>query len=195
MPVLRQGEAGYSRKGSRPAQASYYYSRPHLAVQGELTLDRRTLQVTGEAWLDHEWSSQYLADEAAGWDWTGINLADGGALMAFRIRRRDGAVLWSGGALRDSRGTVVTLSPQEIAFEPLRRWRSPRTDVEYPVAMRVRAGRLRLELQPLMDDQELDSRASTGAVYWEGAVTAAQDGRTIGRGYLELTGYFGELSF
>ena len=81
------------------------------------------------------------------------------------------------------------MSPNEIEFEPRGQWRSPRTGIRYPVAMRVRAGELAIELEPLMDDQELDSRASTGIIYWEGAVRARVNGKEIGRGYLELTGY------
>jgi predicted secreted hydrolase len=88
---------------------------------------------------------------------------------------------------------VRTLAPLVVQFQPLRHWRSPHTGVEYPVAMRVRAGDLVLDLQPLMDDQELDSRASTGAIYWEGAVEASSAGRVLGRGYLELTGYAAPL--
>jgi predicted secreted hydrolase len=83
----------------------------------------------------------------------------------------------------------VVFRPDEIRFEPGRRWRSPRTGVEYPVEWRVRAGPLALRLAPLMDDQELDSRASPGIVYWEGAVSVSVAGRPAGRGYLELTGY------
>lgn len=168
--VLLQGEAGYSRKGPRRGQASYYYSRPQLAARG--TLDGEP--VRGSAWLDHEWSSQYLAPEASGWDWCGINLHDGGALMAFRIRAKAGGVYYA---------------PPGVAFTPLRTWRSPRTGVTYPVAMRVLAGGAEYELEPLMDDQELDARASTGNLYWEGAVRAKRAGREVGRGYLELTGY------
>jgi predicted secreted hydrolase len=55
--------------------------------------------------------------------------------------------------------------------------------------MKVDAGGMSLELKPLIDDQELDSRASTGTIYWEGAVRAFSAGREAGRGYLELTGY------
>jgi predicted secreted hydrolase len=40
-----------------------------------------------------------------------------------------------------------------------------------------------------MDDQELDARATTGTLYWEGAVRVAGSDGTKGRGYLELTGY------
>lgn len=192
--LLLQGERGYSRKGPLAAQASYYYSQPRLKVSG--TLERRSLQETvhGTAWLDHEWSSTLLADEAVGWDWLGLNLEDGGALMAFQIRDKAGRKFWGGGTLRGSDGRVQVLASEEVNFMPARHWRSPRTGTSYPVAMRLNAGALTLELVPLMDDQELDSRASTGAVYWEGAVTALRGGKAVGRGYLELTGYFQRLN-
>jgi predicted secreted hydrolase len=167
---LLQGEAGYSRKGPRPEQASYYYSRPHLSASGSL----EGAPVRGAAWLDHEWSSEFLAPQAAGWDWCGINLEGGRSLMAFRIRDKTGGVFYA---------------PPGVAFTPLRSWRSPRTGIEYPVAMRVASAEGAYVLEPLMDDQELDARASTGAIYWEGAVRAMRDGREAGRGYLELTGY------
>jgi predicted secreted hydrolase len=192
--VMLQGEAGVSRKGPRPREASYYYSQPQMPVHGEIVQAGARVQVSGKAWLDHEWSSSYLAPEAAGWDWTGINLADGGALMLFRMRARDGGaaggVYYAGGTLRSADGRLRRFRPQEIRFEPLRSWRSPRTGVEYPVAMRVVAGELEWRLEPLMDDQELDARASTGTIYWEGAVRAFSNDAEAGRGYLELTGYW-----
>ncbi len=186
---LLQGERGVSRKGPRPGQASGYYSVPQLAVAGTITLGGTARAVTGTAWLDHEWSSAYLAPEAAGWDWIGMNLDDGGALMAFRIRAQDGGAFWAGGTLRDASGRVRRFDPGEIAFVPRRAWRSPRTGIEYAVAFDVRAGDLAFAVEPLMDDQELDARASVGTVYWEGAVRASASGRPLGRGYLELTGY------
>jgi predicted secreted hydrolase len=186
---LLQGDAGVSRKGPQPAQASHYYSRPHLALDGTITQGRVATAVTGRAWLDHEWSSEYLAPGARGWDWIGINLDDGAALMAFRIRGDGDRVVWAGGALRAADGRVTALGPDDVRFEPLRRWTSPRTGLSFPVAMRVSAGTLTIELEPLFDDQELDARASVGTVYWEGAVQASGGGRRVGRGYLELTGY------
>jgi len=168
---LLQGEAGFSRKGHRRDEASYYYSRPQLSASG--TLDGQP--VGGSAWLDHEWSSQYLAPEAAGWDWCGINLADGESLTAFRMRDRQGGTHYA---------------PRGVSFTPLKTWRSPRTGAEYPVAMRVEAQGQAWDLEPLMQDQELDARSTTGTVYWEGAVRALQAGREVGRGYLELTGYW-----
>ena len=189
-PLLLQGHGGFSRKGPRPGQASHYYSRPQLAVSGTIRAGSRALSVTGTAWLDHEWSSEIMAEEAAGWDWIGINLDDGGALMAFRMRAKGGGVLWAAGTLREASGRTRTFAPAEVSFVPLRRWRSPRTGVEYPVAMRVRAGEIQLQLEPMMDDQELDARATTGTIYWEGAVRVLRDGERVGRGYLELTGYW-----
>ncbi len=192
-PVLAQGEGGVSRKGPLPAQASFYYSLPHLAVSGRVVRGGKTVAVTGSAWLDHEWSSDYLAPQAAGWDWTGVNFTDGSALMLFRIRGKNGDIYWAGGTLRRADGTRRVFNPSEVAFTPLRQWKSAANGTNYPVAMRIRAGELEFELEPLMDDQELDSRASTGTIYWEGAVRAKREGRELGRGYLELTGYWKPL--
>ncbi len=188
-PPMLNGEAGFSRKGREPGSASYYYSLPHLAVSGEVQRDGRRVAVTGSAWLDQEWSTALLDREATGWDWIGINLDDGGALMAFRLRDASGGSHWAAGTWRRPDGTLATFGPGEVEFIPGRRWRSPRTGIEFPVEWRVRAGALELDLLPLMDDQESDSRYTTGAVYWEGAVRARTGGREVGRGYLELTGY------
>jgi len=187
-PPLLEGDAGFSRKGPDLRQSSAYYSEPQLQVSGRILADT-TLAVTGTAWLDHEWSSEVLAPGAVGWDWAGINLADGGALMAFRIRDRGGGTLWAGGSLRAADGSVKRFEPHEIRFEPQRPWRSPRTGIDYPVAMRLDTALASYALEPLQDDQELDARPSTGALYWEGAVRVTQSGREVGCGYLELTGY------
>jgi predicted secreted hydrolase len=165
--LVLQGDAGFSRKGHRPEEASYYYSRPQLDVAGKVN----GAEVTGTAWLDHEWSSAYMAPEAAGWDWAGINFLNGASLMGFRMRDKNGGTHYA---------------PPGISMKPLRVWKSPRTGVEYPVSMQLND----LRLEPLMDDQELDSRLSTGTIYWEGAVRAFQNNNQIGRGYLELTGYW-----
>lgn len=190
-PLLLQGEAGFSRKGPKPEQASYYYSQPQLRVDAELTREGRALRAGGIAWLDHEWSSTLLDPDAAGWDWVGMNLADGAALAAFQIRHKDGGLrIHAYGALRAAGSArVQVFAPDEVSFEPLARWTSPRTRASYPVAQRIAIGARTFETRPLLDDQELDSRASVGAVYWEGASTLLEAGRAVGRGYLEMTGY------
>ena len=167
------------------AQASYYYSEPQLAVTG--TTSRGA--VTGHAWLDHEWSSEALDPQAAGWDWVGLNLDDGSALMAFQIRGKQGGKLWAHATLRDAAGRVTRFAPGDVVFTPRAHWRSPRTNAEYPVATELRTGQAAWQIKPMQDDQELDSRRSTGAVYWEGAVTVERDGKRAGQGYLEMTGY------
>jgi len=186
--AMPNGDSGFSRKGPGPAAASYYYSLPHLRVAGSIARQGSPERVTGEAWLDHEWSSEYLDPEAAGWDWIGINLDDGGALMAFRIRGTDGRTRWAGGTIRDG-GRVQVLAPADVEFRAGRHWTSPRTGISYPVEWSVRAGAREFDLEPLLDDQENDTRLSTGAIYWEGAVRTYEQGRPAGRGYLELTGY------
>jgi predicted secreted hydrolase len=192
--VLLNGEAGISRKGPTELAASYYYSLPHLRVAGSIDRQGSRTTVTGEAWLDHEWSSEYLDPQAVGWDWIGVNLTDGAALMAFRIRDGRGEQRWAGGTLRGSDGHVQILKPADIEFHPGRRWTSPRTNITYPVQWRVRAGSREFELDPLLDDQENDTRLSTGAIYWEGAVRVLEQRRLVGRGYLELTGYGQKLT-
>ena len=194
-PPLLQGDRGYSRKGPDAAQASHYYSLPHLRVSGEVVIDGKRRNVTGAGWFDHEWSSDVMDDQARGWDWLGVNLDDGGALMAFRMRGPDGGARWAAATLRAADGSVQTFAPTEVAWMPLRRWRSPRTGAEYPVAWRVRVGDREFEVEPLMDDAELDSRSSTGTIYWEGPVRLrAAGGGPAGSGYLELTGYAGRLA-
>jgi predicted secreted hydrolase len=187
--VLLNGDSGVSRKGPSPQAASHYYSLPHLRVAGAISRQGSADRVTGDAWLDHEWSSEYLDSEAVGWDWIGINLDDGAALMAFRIRGTRGEQRWAGGTLRGGDGHVQILRPDDVEFRAGRQWISPRTRISYPVQWHVRAGDREFDLEPLLDDQENDTRLSTGAIYWEGAVRAYQQRRIVGHGYLELTGY------
>lgn len=186
--VLLQGEGGFSRKGPSPNQASHYYSLPQLKVSGVVTRNGKPVRVTGSAWLDREWSSTLLDPKAVGWDWVGLNLDDGSALMAFQVRDAGGKALWAGGSLRTREGVLTRFDPEDVAFSAGRRWRSPRTGASYPVertvSVKTRGGVRSWSLKPLFDDQELDSRASGGPIYWEGAVRTQG-----GRGYLELTGY------
>jgi predicted secreted hydrolase len=194
-PPVLQGEAGFSRKGPKAEQASYYYSRPWLQAQGELAWSdgerggrRTTLRdVRGQAWFDHEWSSELLDPAAQGWDWVGIHFDDGSSLMAFQVRQADGTAMWRYVNWVDSE--QKSLGASLVTFKALRRWRSPRSGASWPVAQRLTVNGRVLEVHPLLDDQELDTRGSTGVTYWEGAVTVIEAGRVVGRGYLELTGY------
>jgi len=193
-PVLLQGRQGLSRKGPEAAQASYYYSEPQLTVGGRLTLQGQAFEVNGKAWMDHEWSEALMHPDAVGWDWIGMNLDDGSALTAFRLRRKDGSTLWDGGSFRSAKGELYIASRGETEFSPQRRWTSPASNASYPVEWLVRTPADIYTVRAVIDDQELDSRRSTGAIYWEGlAELIDSKGRRVGRGYLEMTGYASRL--
>lgn len=202
LPVLR-GNAGLSAKGPSKEQASHYYSRPHLNVVASLGLSKDLLgrvrqqgigdlaaeqSLTGQAWLDHEWSSSLLMEGAVGWDWLGLHLDSGESWMLFRIRDGQGQALFSEVDLRDRlhqrRGGI-----RNARWEVIRVWQSPHSGARYPVAIRLHLGDESVLIEPMMDDQEIDARASTGGFYWEGAVRVIRDAKEVGRGYLELTGY------
>ncbi|MDP1691317.1 MAG: lipocalin-like domain-containing protein [Burkholderiaceae bacterium] len=194
-PLLLQGDAGFSRKGPDRVNASHYYSQPQLAVSGELRHAGRTRPVRGRAWLDHEWSESLMPDGAVGWDWIGINLADGSALTAFALRRADRSAVWTGGSHRARNGSVQAFAADAVRFEPLAHWTSPATRARYPVRWRVHTPAGTFDIRALLEAQELDSRTSTGAVYWEGLAELrnAHGGPRLGLGYLEMTGYASAL--
>ncbi len=190
-PVLLQGDKGLSRKGPEAGQASYYYSQPQLAVSGRIELRGQRLDTTaGKAWMDHEWSDDLLHQEAMGWDWIGMNLDDGSALTAFQLRRADGTPLWDGGSFRAGNGATYIAGKGETQFAARRHWTSPLSGAKYPVEWLVRTPADFYTVRAVLDNQELDSRASTGAIYWEGLSDLIDgNGRRVGRGYLEMTGY------
>ena len=192
-PVLLQGQQGLSRKGPTQDQASYYYSQPQLSVAGSITVGKQRLQAVpgkGRAWMDHEWSETLMHPEVVGWDWIGMNLHDGSALTAFRLRRADGSAVWAGGSLRAPGQTTRVFDAAQVAFTPERFWTSAASGVRYPVQWRVQTPAGVFQVRALLDSQELDSSSSTGAIYWEGLSDLLNPaGETVGRGYLELTGY------
>ncbi|QNP50437.1 lipocalin-like domain-containing protein [Diaphorobacter aerolatus] len=202
-PLLLQGAQGLSRKGPDADQASYYYSVPQLSVGGDIVVGgvrhridaRHDDPRINRAWMDHEWSEALMHPEAVGWDWIGMNLFDGSALTAFRLRRADGSALWAGGSWRGpDAGTPRSFGASEVRFEPQRHWQSPRDKARYPVEWQVATPVGRFKVSALLDDQELDSTGSTGAVYWEGLCDLLDGaGQRVGRGYLEMTGYAGGI--
>jgi predicted secreted hydrolase len=189
-PVLLQGRAGLSRKGPQQQQASYYYSMPQLDARGAITLQGRRFDAKGKAWLDHEWSEELMHADAVGWDWIGMNLDDGSALTAFRLRKQDGTALWDGGSFRSAKGDLFGFNRGEVDFSPQRSWTSPVSKAVYPVEWIVRTPADFYTVKAVIDNQELDSRSSTGAIYWEGLSDLFDsNGKRVGRGYLEMTGY------
>ncbi len=194
-PPALHGDSGLSRKGMGEGEASYYVSITRLAAVGTVRMDGRDIPVTGEAWMDHEFTTGELNPQLVGWDWFGLQLDDQSDLMLYRLRRADGLPdSASSGSLVDEQGSVTPLTRSETEVEITRRWHSPKSGADYPAGWRIRvpgAG-LELEVSSLLDDQELSTPGSTGVTYWEGAVRVRGTRRGVpigGRGYVELTGY------
>lgn len=194
-PKTLFGENGYSQKGDATGAASYYITFTRLSADGALERpDGGTVNLSGQAWMDHEYSSSQLTENQIGWNWTSLILEDGTELMAYVMRRSDGQVD------PHSRLTLISPSGQKTewsrnAFEwtPTRFWESPQSGARYPVAYEIswpsEAGTRSIEVRPYLDDQELTGKIGA-FVYWEGASQAFDEaGKPIGSGYTELTGY------
>jgi predicted secreted hydrolase len=190
-PMVLQGDRGLSRKGPEPGNASLYYSFTRMPALGTVRVGGETLEVSGEAWMDREWSTSALSEGMTGWDWFAVQLDDGQELVIYLLRRRDGTIdPFSAGTLVAADGSTRPLQTAEVRIETLAHWTSPHSGVRYPARWRlsVPSAELRLEIEPRLADQEL----RVGTRYWEGAVEVrgSSGGRAIGgQGYVELVGY------
>ncbi len=188
--VLHEGDGIIS---FGPAGTSYYYSRTRMSVQGTIEDHGKRLPVTGQAWMDHQWGN-FISVAGGGWDWYSIQLEDGADLTVSEVRNLEGEVLLEYGTYVEPNGSASNLDTEQVDTKVTARWRSPKTGAVYPSGWRmiIRDRELDLTLTPVLPDQELDTRKSTGVAYWEGAVEVAgtSDGKPIrGKGYVELTGY------
>jgi predicted secreted hydrolase len=189
-PLVFQGAGGFSRKGKSDGAASHYYSFTRLATEGEIVLGSERFEVEGESWMDKEFSSSQLAENQVGWDWFSLRLDDGRELMLYLMRDSNGAVDYANGTLVDAQGGVSYLDRSAFEVEVLEHWTSPKTSARYPSKWRIRAAGLDLRVSTAVEDQENRSRLPRGVFYWEGAVRVeAVDGRPLGRGFVEMTGY------
>lgn len=181
-PFVKHGEQGFSRKLRDSNQASYYYSQPHIQVSGELQLPSGIVQVTGNAWFDHEWSSQYLTPLAQGWDWFSIHFDDGAKLMLFNMRHQQAEDYWSGTLVTKS-GKVIPLAESEIRAKVIKR-------------TKVEQGLLPLNWSIQLPKQQIDIQiAPMQTKQWNPGIFSYYEGGTVisgshsGVGFIELTGY------
>jgi predicted secreted hydrolase len=200
-PPVIHGKAGISKKGEGLGQASYYVSYTDLETRGWLQIPGQSsrVEVKGVSWFDHEFGSNQLTPDQAGWDWLGLHLSDGRELMLYLIRRTDGSVEpASSGTVVDPTGAHRHLALSQIRITVLDHWRSVKSGAYYPSRWRIiiPTEGIELEVRPVLADQELLTPETTGVTYWEGAV----EGRGLARnrdvtctGYVELTGYGGKL--
>lgn len=198
-PFVINGENGVSQKAVGAGHASHYVSFPRLTVAGNID----SHQVTGTAWMDHEWFTEQLAPEQVGWDWFSVQLENNTELMLFELRRKDGSIEpYSSGTFIDAHGAAHHLRKADFTLQALSYWG------KYPVSWRIRVPSLNVDLteKPVLENQLLRAKEG-GTTYWEGAVdysgtqsaqaggSVARDQKIHGVGYLELTGYEGQVRF
>ena len=192
--IVLQGVEGLSHKGKN--EASYYYSAPRLRTKGTIVVAGQTKEVSGWSWLDREWSTSVLGEHLQGWDWFSLQMDDGSNLMVFQLRRKDGERdPFDHGLLVRGDGTQL-LHGKDYTLQPTRYWRDTQ-GISWPVAwmltlfagqqdeIEVNALPTTYLIEAMVDDQLMD----VGIVYWEGIVAITRGGKSVGRGYMELTGY------
>ncbi len=192
-PPALQGDNGLSPKSEEIGNASYYYSLSRMLGSGSLRVGGETFAVAGNAWMDHEFSTSALAENAQGWDWFGLIFDDNSELMVGQIRLMDGGIEPAfGGLLIHPDGGTRKVGADDISINPTATWRSPHSGAEYPARWEIHIladDGFRIDLTPMLADQELHG---AGIVYWEGAVRVSGD--KSGYGYAELTGYVGSMA-
>lgn len=195
-PPVIHGRDGISRKAEGTSHASHYYSLTRLETSGRVRVRTENFVVSGESWFDHEWATNQLAPEQAGWNWLSAQFEDGTELMLYQMRLKNGAIdPISSGTFVHKDGTSVSLTSADFQMIPESFWKSPITGANYPIGWRitVRTEQLDFRVDPVMANQEL---VFSPLIYWEGAfdLTGTRATKPIrGRGYLELTGYAGSL--
>ena len=201
-PPVIHGENGISQKAAGPGHASHYISFTRLITSGIIQLSGKTYSVAGTSWMDHEFFTQQLAQDQAGWDWLSLQLNDNTELMLYRMRKKDGSTdSFSSGTYIDSQGRSFHLRGSDFSLQPTPEiWKSRATSAAYPVHWRVDLPnrKLQLDVTTLLRSQELSARSALLPAYWEGAISVSgtRDGAAIsGVGYLEMTGYAEAVKF
>lgn len=163
---------------------SYYYSRPRIATQGEISVGGKPVQVSGDVWFDHQWGEFDVL--TLGWNWFALHLADGSDVMLYELFDAEGQKVMTAGTVSDAKGSVP-LKPSEVELTPVTTWTSPNTKIPYVVEWRIKLPSGVFNVKPFFADSEFDSRATTSNIYWEGPVKVT--GSSEGQGFLELSGY------
>ncbi len=192
----RHGEDGVVRGVS--GEDMFYYFIPRCTLTGSVTLPGGVETIAqGSGWYDHEFgthlSEQTVQEKAGniGWNWCGVQLADGSAISAYALIDED---------TLESRGNwaiVVDAAGQQhryddMTLEATASWSSTRTFQEYPTQWRlhVPAAGIDLTLKAAFDDQEFVTLISKPA-FWEGRVDVLGrfgNSDVTGLGYVERSG-------
>jgi predicted secreted hydrolase len=192
-PAVFHGDRGLLPNSELEGDAAYYYSFTSLQTEGTLFLTEDSFRVRGLSWMDHEFFTSHPASEVAGWDWFSLHLSDSTEAMLFRFRRAEGSLSpYSAGTFIHRNGNSQRLSIRDFDLVPQAYWTSPATGGKYPIEWTIKFLDYDLQLSTPVKNQELDTRQTTGVIYWEGyvEVVGKKGNRRIrGEGYLEMTGY------
>lgn len=184
------------------AGTSYYYSRTRMAATGTLTVDGAQVDVEGIAWFDHQWGD-FISVGGGGWNWFAINLDDGTDITASVVLDEHANVVFQYATIVGADGSVRRIGGDEFGAgaSPLPIWTSPATNRTWAQEWVLDLPGYSLVLNSTLHDQELDTRATTGVVYWEGShtVTGFAGGGpgagptggapVTGNAYVEMTRY------
>ncbi|RTR31613.1 lipocalin-like domain-containing protein [Shewanella atlantica] len=187
-PYQLQGEKGFSIKSLDGSVASYYYSQPFIEVEGWVTPEKspdnggvsERQKVSGKAWLDREWSSQFLNRSQQGWDWFSLRLNDGSALMLFQLRGEQNFYsarrMFADGSGHNVESGMIQMSAID--------WHQI-GDNRYPVSWKIAIPSEQIEITTHSLNPNANMALSVN--YWEGPINI--QGSHSGEGYMELTGY------
>ena len=178
-PIIKHGDDGRSVK-SALGQASAYYSQPFFSVKGWVEQNGQKQFVTGSAWADHEWSSQFLADTQEGWDWFSLNFDTGEKLMLFQVREKNNNHFYSGTWI-SKEGNKQSLDPSQILMSPS----TEQSTSGYHTSWTIKIENLSVDIK--IHAINSLSLMETIYPYWEGPILI--HGSHNGYGYLEMTGY------
>ena len=169
---------------------SWYYSLTRLAATGTVAVGGETTDVTGLAWMDHQWGNFMVG--STGWDWFSFQMDDGNDYNLFSFRDAND---------RTTRHDVNILDPQanrsrttnEMNIERLTWWKSPHTGGNYVTKWRITLPDRQetFVVEATMQDQEMYRRnfIDRAPEYWEGRMLVTRtdaDGTVVkGLGYSE----------
>ena len=189
-PVVLQGDEGLSRKGKQPGNASYYYSYTNLKTEGKIIIEGNELNVSGNSWMDREWSTSALSEDQKGWDWFALQLDDTTEIMYYQMRKKDGSPdIYSKGIIVNKKGETELIMKEDVDLIIKDNWTSS-SGVIYPAGwnLKITSKNIDLKITPAVSDQLLN----VSIKYWEGSVKidgTKNNSKITGRGYAELTGY------
>jgi len=202
-PFIKHGEKGFSKKTEDGRLRSYYYSQPFIQAEGAINVDGKAINVKGNGWFDHEWTSHLANNQAMGWDWFSLHLSDGSKLMAFRMHaanksekvRKDNDKhgenhvneVFTTASYITENGNKETLSQNDILISPLKYETIQRENSRHFVPshwqIEIPSKDIDVTISAFKKDQWNDSVFP----YYEGRVQV--NGSHSGSGFMELTGY------